>query len=110
MRSILERQIAAVADGTVSTDLAANEAALRLLCVRAELAAGVATPPEDLEMRRDYQMQRLVASMGRGERLTPAALNDLALEWLTVGPVEPAVHDALLARFERCRNAGDQTS
>lgn len=107
MRGILEERLAAVADGKVSTDLAANEAALRLLCVRAELVTGAATPPEDLELRRDYQMQRLVESMGRGERVTPAALDDLALEWLAAGPVEPAVHDALLARFERCRNADD---
>jgi hypothetical protein len=71
------------------------------------LIAGEATPPEDLELRREYQMKRLVESMGRGERVAPAALDDLALEWITVGPVEPLVHDALLARFERCRNPGD---
>jgi len=104
---ILEQQIAAVAAGTFSADLAANEAALRLLCVRAELIAGAPTPPEELGLRREYQMRRLVESMGRGERVTPAALDDLALEWIAVGPVEPAVHDALLARFERCRNAYD---
>ena len=106
-RSILEQQIAAVAAGTFSADLAANEAALRLLCVRAELIAGAATPPEDLELRREYQMRRLVESMGRGERATPVALDDLALEWIAVGPVEPAVHDALLSRFARCRTADD---
>jgi len=102
-RALLEQQMAAVAAGTVSTDLAANEAALRLLCVRAELIADATTPPEDVELRREYQMQRLVASMGRGERVTPAQLDDLALAWIAVGPVEPAVHDALFARFERCR-------
>jgi hypothetical protein len=107
-RSVLEQQISAVAAGTVSLDLAANEAALRLLCVRAELIAGAATPPEDLELRREYQMRRLVESMGRGERVTPVALDDLALEWIAVGPVEPAVHEALLPRFERCRNADDR--
>jgi hypothetical protein len=107
MRSTLERQLAAAAAGTVSTDLAANEAALRLLCIRAELATGVASPPEDLEMRRDYQMQRLVESMGRGVRADQATLDDLTLEWLAVGPVDPVFHDALLARFERCRHAGD---
>lgn len=106
-RGLLEQRIAAVAAGTVSADLAANEAALRLLCVRAELVAGAATPPEDLDLRREYQMRRLVESMGRGERVTPAALDDLALEWIAVGPVEAAVHDALLARFERCRDADD---
>ena len=102
----LEAQLEKIAAGTASTDLAANEAALRLLCVRAELIADAPTPPEDLELRREYQMQRLVASMGRGERVAPTELDDLALEWLAAGPVEAAVHDALLARFERCRGAG----
>ncbi|MCM2310660.1 MAG: hypothetical protein NDI84_04575, partial [Steroidobacteraceae bacterium] len=82
----------------------ANEATLRLLCIRAELLADVPTPAEDLELRREYQMQRLVESMGRGERATPADLDGLAREWLAVGPVEPETHAALLARFERCRD------
>jgi hypothetical protein len=103
MRAILEQQMDKVAAGSVSADLAANEAALRLLCIRAELISDAPTPPEDLPLRREYQMQRLVASMGRGERATPADLDDLAREWLGVGPVETAVHDALFARFERCR-------
>jgi hypothetical protein len=102
-RALLEQQMAAIATGTVVADLAANEAALRLLCVRAELMADAETPPEDLELRREYQMRRLVESMGRGERPAPADLEDLALEWLAVGPVEPAVHDALFTRYERCR-------
>jgi len=51
-------------------------------------------------------MQRLVQSMGRGERVTPADLDDLALEWLAVGPVERSKHDELLARFARCRATG----
>ncbi len=104
-RDILEQQIAAVAAGTVSADLAANEGALRLLCIRAELSAGAATPPEDLDLRREYQLRRLVESMGRGESVTAVALDDLALEWIAAGPVEPAVHDGLLSRFERCRDA-----
>jgi len=105
-RAILERLLDGIAAGTVSTDLAANEAALRLLCIRAELIADLETPPEDLQRRRDYQMQRLVAAMGKGERPTPADLDDLAREWLAVGPVATTVHDALYARFERCRGDG----
>jgi len=105
-RAILEQLMDKIAAGAAIADLAANEAALRLLCIRAELIAGAETPPEDLELRREYQMQRLVASMGRGERVTLADLDDLALEWLAVGPVETAVHDALFARFERCRSGG----
>jgi hypothetical protein len=47
--------------------------------------------------------------MGRGERVTPAGLDDLALEWIAVGPVDPAVDDALLARFERSTRPGTRT-
>ena len=104
-RAVLEERLArASADGP-NTDLAANEAALRMLCIRAELAAGLQSPPEDQELRREHQMQRLVASMGRGERATPADLDELALEWLAVGPVDAAAHEALFARFERCRGS-----
>lgn len=102
-RARLEQHVANVAAGEFSDDLAANEKALRLLCVRAELVAAVASPEEDLDLRREYQMQRLVASMGRGERAAPTELDDLALEWIAVGPVEAAAYDALHARFEHCR-------
>jgi hypothetical protein len=105
-RALLEQRMQKVAAGAISADLSANEAALRLLCIRAELISDTATPPEDLPLRREYQMQRLVASMGRGERATATDLDGLALEWLAVGPVEATVHDALFARFERCRRAG----
>lgn len=102
-RDLLEQQLVQADAGAVGSDLGANEAALRLLCVRAELLADLPTPEEDLDLRREYQMQRLVASMGRGERISAADFDDLALEWLAVGPTEPAAHDALLARFARCR-------
>lgn len=105
-RRILEQRLAKLATGAVGADLAANEATLRLLCIRAELVADVPTPAEDLDLRREYQMQRLVESMGRGTHATPADLDDLTREWLATGPVEPAVHAALLARFERCRETG----
>lgn len=102
-RAILERRLAQVAAGDVACDLAANEAALRMLCVRAESVAGIESPPEDQERRREYQLQRLVQSMQRGERASPAALGDLAAEWVAVGPVEAAVHESLMKRLERCQ-------
>jgi hypothetical protein len=105
-RAALERELAGAAAGTASTNLAAHEAALRMLCIRAELLAGLPTPDEDLDLRREYQMQRLVQSMGRGERFSPDNLDDLALEWIGVGPVDPVVHDALFARFARSATQG----
>jgi hypothetical protein len=104
VRVVLERQLEAGAVAATAEQLAANEAMLRTLCVRAELAAGRESPAADLERRRELQMQRLVASMGGRERAGPGELDELALEWLAVGPVEASVHDALLERFLHCRD------
>jgi len=64
----------------------------------------VPTPPEDQGFRREYQLQRLVHSMGQGVSADPAQLDALALEWLAAGPVEEEAYTRLLARFERCRD------
>jgi hypothetical protein len=101
-RGLLERRIADASLAPASLDLAGNEDILRTLCVRAELAAGLETPPEDLDRRREHQMRRLADAMARGERAGPGDLQALALEWLAVGPVEPSVTGQLRARFERC--------
>lgn len=87
-------------------DLAANEAALRRLCIRAEILADLPTPAEDQALRRDYQLQRLVQRMGQGLKADEAPLDLMAIEWVGVGPVEPATYEALLQRFRRCRDRG----
>jgi hypothetical protein len=103
-RTTLEKRWAQVAAGEPSPpDPAANEAALRLLCVRAELVTERATPPEDQERRRAYQLRRLVESRNLGADAALASLDELALEWLIVGPVAPATEAALRTRFEQCR-------
>lgn len=89
-----------------STDLAANEAAARLLCVRAEILTDTPTPPEDQALRREYQLQRLVQGMGQRLKADEAQLDSLAIEWVGVGPVEAAVYAPLLQRFRRCRERG----
>jgi hypothetical protein len=104
-RATLERQLEAGASSTAGHDLAAAEDALRTICVRAELLAGLDTPPEDAERRREYQMRRLVESMGQGNYTTPGDLEALVLDWLAIGPVEPATLALLRARFERCIDA-----
>lgn len=90
--------------GEGSTDLAAHETALRTLCIRAEILADVPTPPEDQLLRREYQLQRLAQSMGQGRRSDETGLDDLALEWVSAGPVEEATYERLLQRFRRCRD------
>jgi hypothetical protein len=86
-----------------ANDLAANEAALRQLCIRAEVFADRPTPPEDQPLRREYQVQRLVRGMGQGVTADEAQLDTLAIEWVGVGPTEERTYSQLLERFRQCR-------
>jgi hypothetical protein len=86
-----------------SADLAANEKALRLLCIRAEILTDTPTPSEDQSLRREYQVQRLVKNMGQGSSADETTLDAMAMEWVSVGPTEEATYLALLERFKRCR-------
>ena len=85
------------------SDAAANEAILRKLCIRAEILRGLPTPAEDQPLRREYQVQRLIQSMGQGLTADDAQLDTMAIEWIGVGPVDEATYLALLRRFKRCR-------
>jgi hypothetical protein len=60
---------------------AAHEKALRMLCIRSEILKDLPTPAEDQELRREYQMQRLVERMGRGNDGADDSVESLALEW-----------------------------
>ena len=102
IRAVVERQIGAAATGAVDADVAANEAALRALCVRAEIRANVPSPPGDQALRQAEQLRRLVQSMGQGVRTDSAELEALLIQWLATGPTEDAVHAPLMARFARC--------
>ncbi|MES2684277.1 MAG: DUF349 domain-containing protein [Pseudomonadota bacterium] len=88
------------------TDLAANEQALRMLCIRAEILAGLPTPAEDQALRREYQLQRLVQGMGQRLKAGEIPLDAMAMEWVSVGPVEESAYAALQERFRRCREQG----
>jgi Domain of Unknown Function (DUF349) len=93
------REALAKAETAADLDSAAHERALRLLCIRREILADRATTPEDLELRRSYQMERLVQRMGQGGEARPDDADALALEWVRVGPVSAQTHEALLQRF-----------
>ncbi len=84
-------------------DLAANEAALRMLCIRAEVATDTPTPEADQGLRRQYQVQRLVEVMGQGGGADAAEISAMTLEWVGAGPVSDELYTQLLERFERCR-------
>ena len=86
-----------------SNDIAANEVELRKLCIRAEILADKPTPPEDQQLRREYQVQRLVRSMGQGITADEGRLDTLAIEWVRAGPTDEAPYRQLLTRFKACR-------
>lgn len=90
-----------------SADLAANETALKMLCIRAEILTDLPTSQEDQALRREYQLQRLAQSMGQGVRADEAHLDSMTIEWVRVGPVEEAAYQSLLQRFQRCRERGN---
>lgn len=87
-----------------NADLAANERALRKLCIRAEILTDTPTPDTDQTLRREYQVQRLMESMGQGVKAEEGQLDTFAIEWLGVGPIEEATFVQLLERFKQCRS------
>lgn len=95
----------AKAQSAATLDPAAQETALRLLCIRAEIRTESATPAEDQGLRREYQVQRLVQGMGQHRDPQADDPDNLALEWVRVGPVGAAAHQALMGRFLGCRQA-----
>jgi hypothetical protein len=106
LKSCWAKADAAGTAGAGNTSSATDEELrLRTLCIRAELHADVPTPPEDHELRRAYQLQRLVQSMGRPSEANPAELDALSLEWLQGAPIASAIYERLLARFMGCRRA-----
>ncbi len=84
-------------------DPAANELALRTLCIRAEILTDTQTPAEDRTLRREYQLRRLQENMGQGGTAEKDQLDVLAFEWLDAGPTEEATYAQLLERFKECR-------
>jgi hypothetical protein len=78
---------------------AEHEKAFRLLCVRSEILAGLPTPAEDQELRREYQMQRLVERMGRGNDEAGDSVESLLLEWTRGNSAPQDAYQSLFARF-----------
>ena len=88
---------------TDSSDFATHEVALRTLCIRAEILTELPTPEEDQSLRREYQVKRLMQSMGQGLTADDSQLDSMTLEWVGTGPTEEKTYRALLERFKRCR-------
>lgn len=85
-----------------AADPSANEATLRLLCIRAELLTDVPTPQQDEALRRDWQMQQLVKGLGQARPTRQEVIEELIRAWLATGAAAEPAHAPLRERFVRC--------
>jgi hypothetical protein len=90
--------------GAVSAeDSEAREKALRILCIRAEIAGEAPTPAEDAALRREYQVQRLMQAMGQGRSDEGGDADAMIREWIRISAIAPHLHASLQERFARSR-------
>ena len=83
----------------VAAKRVANGEAGAILAASAELVAGVESPEDAKPLRRRLQLERLAERMRGGATLDPPAeLRAILLEWCAIGPMEPAVREALAQR------------
>ena len=95
------KQAMARADAASAADEEAREKSLRMLCIRGEIASSTPTPPEDEDLRRDYQMSLLMTSLGQGRRMGDHDWDSLLMEWIAAGAIAARAHDGLERRFLR---------
>jgi hypothetical protein len=104
LQAVKETLAAAASASDAGRD--AREQSLRLLCIRAEVNAAVPTPAEDEALRREFQVQRLVRSIGQGPREEDR--HEMMLEWVRIGAVSPTLYDELAERFARAVASGSR--
>jgi len=97
-----QRMVTAELAREAGADIAANESALRMLCIRAELFSGVPTPEADQALRRDWQLQQLTKGFGVDRGAAADSQETLLAQWLAGGATGDAVYAELRERFLRC--------
>ncbi len=88
-----------------------NLAAKEQLCLRAEIAAEIDSPPDYRQQRMQYQVELLARRMRDGDSVTDAERIDvqsLVLEWNCIGAVPAPTADALQTRYDCVRHALEQ--
>lgn len=73
-----------------------SEEALRLLCVRAEIAKGIESPEKDKALRMRYQVEALQESFGNSQ---VDSAESLTKEWVAIGNCPAAALSPLQERF-----------
>ena len=94
------RQALARADSVSAAEVGMRERALRAVCIRGEILSSAPTPPEDEELRRDFQLRLLMDGLGQVARTDDRDWEAMVLEWIGIGAVAPDVHEALELRFK----------
>ncbi len=106
-KTIIKEQLAADYS-TAIKDVAQNERALRVLCIRAEIISGKETPDEDKNLRMEYQVECLKSGFGQassaGDGTKNDELNALIFDWLVVPPVSDEPYISLVERFLESRS------
>lgn len=74
---------------------------LRILCIRAEILTGRATPEEDKALRMQYQVESLKQNFGRTQEAGDRGMIELFSEWLVVPAAPDATYAKLQDRFLR---------
>jgi Domain of Unknown Function (DUF349) len=92
----------AKAESAPGTEADAREQALRTLCIHCEIESETPSPAEDVALRRQYQVKRLMQQMGQGIHSSDSDWDARGLEWIRIGAISPPVHRALQERFLRC--------
>lgn len=74
---------------------------LRILCIRAEILTGHATPEADKSLRMQYQVESLKQNFGRTQEAGGQSMIELFSEWLSVPAAPDATYTELQERFLR---------
>ena len=70
---------------SIEQQIVLSERQARELCIRLEIVLSLPSPEEDEALRMEYQMERLSQALAQqDDEPTPAALQALELEWLTL--------------------------
>jgi DNA repair protein SbcC/Rad50 len=96
----IQQKIARV---TPAVDLEENLAALRELCIRADILTDSPTPASEQALRTAFQVNQLQQNFGRKSQSVAAEFENLIFEWVAVGAVATDDYEPLVARFNACR-------
>lgn len=78
----------------------------RLICIRAEILAGIDSPASDQSLRMDYQVKQLAKGFGQGGQQAASAkeaMQQLIEEWLGLKSYDPSSYQESLQRLNLCR-------